>query len=95
MHYLTVPVIVMTTLICSTVMARPKGTDELKIMEAIVMNCMGNEGASESDLAELMGYNLPSTKSGQCLNACMMESLGVVRKHRNCNCFVMFNYIRT
>lgn len=79
MHYLTVPVILMTTLICSSVMAHPQSTDEMKIMEGIVMNCMAKEGASEADLAEMMGFKLPSTKTGQCLNACIMETFGIVR----------------
>lgn len=66
-------------------MARPQSTDELKIMEKIVMDCMAKEGASETDLAEMMGYKLPSTRSGQCLNACIMESIGIVRNPKNRN----------
>lgn len=83
MHYPIVPVILMTTLISSAVIARPQNTDEMKIMETIVMNCMANEGASEADLAEIMDLKLPSTKSGQCFNACIMEAVGVVRKYKN------------
>lgn len=85
MYYRSVTVILMTSLICSTVMARPQ--DDNKIMEKIVMDCMVKEGASEVDLGELISFNLPSRRTGQCLNACMMESIGMVRKYINFNWF--------
>lgn len=60
-------------------MARPGHTaEEMKMIEQLVMTCMAKEGANEGDLAKMMEFELPTTKAGQCLNACMMEMSGIV-----------------
>lgn len=47
----------------------------------LIGKCQSAEGASDSDVAEAMAHKPPSTRAGQCFNACVMESLGLVMKH--------------
>lgn len=42
------------------------------------MDCASKEGASEADILELISFEVPTTRSGQCLNACVMETVGLV-----------------
>lgn len=44
----------------------------------LIGKCKGAEGASDSDVQEVVAHQPPSTRAGQCFNACIMESLGLV-----------------
>lgn len=46
----------------------------------ILSNCKTAEGASEDDAKEMMVHGIPTTKEGACLNACVMEKIGIVCK---------------
>lgn len=46
----------------------------------LVTNCKAQEGASDLDVQEMAMHQPPSTYTGQCLNACAMEAVGIVRK---------------
>lgn len=58
---------------------RPFTAEGEKMFKERVMSCVAKEGATESDVATMMAYHAPTTKTGQCLQACMMEMSGVVR----------------
>lgn len=45
----------------------------------LLANCKAQEGASDSDIQELIVHQPPSTRAGQCLNACVLENVGFVR----------------
>lgn len=48
-------------------------------MVADVMGkCKAQEGPSDSDIQEVIAHAPPTTRAGQCFNACMMESFGIV-----------------
>lgn len=40
--------------------------------------CQTQEGASEQDLQEFLMHQVPSTQTGKCLRACIMETVNVV-----------------
>lgn len=44
----------------------------------LIGKCKAAEGASDSDIDEMMAHQPPTTRAGQCLNACAMEHLGLV-----------------
>lgn len=44
----------------------------------ILTNCKGSVGATEDDALGIMTHSVPSTKSGSCLNTCVMEKTGIV-----------------
>lgn len=44
----------------------------------IMNNCKGAEGATEEDAMEMMTHSIPTTKTGSCLNICVMEKTGIV-----------------
>ncbi|XP_037029894.1 general odorant-binding protein 19d-like [Bradysia coprophila] len=45
----------------------------------ILNNCKGAEGASEDDALGIMTHSIPTTKTGSCLNICVMEKTGIVK----------------
>lgn len=47
----------------------------------ILSNCKGSEGATEDDALGIMTHSIPSTKSGGCLNFCVMEKSGIVSRN--------------
>lgn len=47
-------------------------------MDKEILQCKEKEGASDKDLKELINDVLPTTKEGKCLNACVMELVGIV-----------------
>ena len=46
----------------------------------LIGKCKSAEGASDTDVQEALAHQPSSTRSGQCFNACIMESLGLVMK---------------
>lgn len=61
----------------------------------LVGKCRAQEGASDADIQEMAAHQPPSTSSGKCLNACIMESVGIVRKsllpqHNSSSCNSFF-----
>ncbi|XP_037042919.1 general odorant-binding protein 28a-like [Bradysia coprophila] len=59
--------------------AKPLTEEERQsmIME-LVGKCKSAEGASDADVQGAMAQQPPTTRSGQCFHACMMETLGVM-----------------
>lgn len=45
----------------------------------LLAKCKAQEGATDSDIEGALAYAFPTTRSGQCFHACMMESLGVMK----------------
>lgn len=52
--------------------------DHILEMMKIVMDCALKEQATEDDMKELFELKQPTTKSGNCLHACISEQLGLV-----------------
>lgn len=48
----------------------------------MVRRCQAQEQATENDLREFQQQRKPSTQTGKCLHACLMESIGLVMNHR-------------
>lgn len=42
------------------------------------IQCKQDENASDADVQELMGQELPSTKPGKCMRKCILEKLDLV-----------------
>ncbi|XP_037036887.1 general odorant-binding protein 28a-like [Bradysia coprophila] len=71
-------------LVCAiAVHAKPLSEEERQAMFIdIVTNCKAQEGASDSDIQEMANHQPPSTHAGQCLNACTMEAVGIMKDGR-------------
>lgn len=41
-------------------------------------DCAITEGATNDDLAEIFARQIPTTKSGKCIAACLGETIGIV-----------------
>lgn len=44
----------------------------------LASECAKKEGVTDADLAEMKDRKLPTTQSGKCLHACIIETLGFV-----------------
>lgn len=44
----------------------------------LAAGCKEKEGASDDDIAAVMARDQPTTTTGKCLVACIMETIGVV-----------------
>lgn len=54
--------------------------DERKAMEKkILEECKAKEGATDADVTSLMAREMPTTQTAKCLNACMVETVGLVK----------------
>lgn len=49
-----------------------------KIENQLIADCGKKEEVSEADVAAIMDRQLPSTRAGKCMHACMLETLGLV-----------------
>lgn len=47
-------------------------------IRALVESCVAKESATDDDVLVLMAMGVPTTTTGNCLSACMMENSGVV-----------------
>lgn len=57
--------------------------EEKNAVEAQLMaECKTKEGAADADVQSLTAREHPSTHSGKCLSACIMETIGVVSRDR-------------
>lgn len=55
------------------------GTPEQdKMFEQLLSKCSAKEEASSDDVARLINRDLPTTPAGNCLQACIMENVGLV-----------------
>lgn len=52
--------------------------DFMKLAE----NCVAQEGAEDEDLQLLLTREIPTSKAGACILACLFETLGIVSKIR-------------
>lgn len=50
----------------------------IEMFKGIANECAGKEGATAADVDEAMARKMPSTRSANCLQACIGETLGVV-----------------
>lgn len=55
----------------------------------MVRRCQSQEQATENDMQEFQQQRKPTTKTGKCLHACLMESIGLVM-----NLFKLSDFIR-
>lgn len=53
--------------------------EQMQEMMKIVMDCAVTEQATQDDLEELFAHKLPSTKTANCLHACISERFGMVQ----------------
>lgn len=54
--------------------------DERKAMEKQLLNeCKTKEGATDADVESILNRQLPTTQSAKCLNACLVETVGLVK----------------
>lgn len=47
-------------------------------------NCVAQEGAESEDLEILLTRQLPSSRAGACIPACLFETLGIVSQTTFC-----------
>lgn len=50
--------------------------------EILTSECAAQESASDNDIKAALAFEMPTTKSGKCLEACIGEKTGVV-SHRD------------
>lgn len=50
------------------------------MVRVIGKNCQIIENATEEEFETLIERNIPTTKGGKCLKACILETLSMVRK---------------
>lgn len=54
--------------------------EERKAMEKkILEECKTKEGATDADVSSIMAREMPTTQTAKCLNACMVETVGLVK----------------
>lgn len=54
--------------------------DERKAIAAqLAATCKEKEGATDADVQVFAAHEHPTTHSGKCLTACVMETIGAVR----------------
>lgn len=51
----------------------------LKMMKSVANVCIKKEGASKSDLVDILSLEIPSTRVAKCFSACMLENIVVIR----------------
>lgn len=52
--------------------------EQQKMFQQLVSKCASKEEATSDDVAVLINRDIPSTPTGNCLHACIMESIGLV-----------------
>lgn len=65
------------TVIIATAIALTNA-DPLDPYETLAAECAAHEGATDDDIKQALALEMPSTKAGKCLNACIGETTGVV-----------------
>lgn len=54
--------------------------EERKTMEkSMLTECKAKEGGTDADIENLMAREMPATQSAKCMNACMVETVGLVK----------------
>lgn len=46
----------------------------------LIAKCKASEGVSDDEVQAAIANTPPSSRAAQCFHACMMESIGIVRK---------------
>lgn len=46
--------------------------------DILATECAAHEGATDADIKSVLAMELPTTKGGKCLNACIGETTGIV-----------------
>lgn len=44
----------------------------------VLTKCTAQESPSDSDFKEILAHQFPTTRTGQCFKACIMENIGIV-----------------
>lgn len=52
--------------------------EQQKLFEQLVNKCASKEKATSEDVAVMINREMPTTRAGQCLHACLMETIGLV-----------------
>lgn len=51
---------------------------EINAYDMLVSDCAAQEGATDAEIKAALAMELPTTKPGKCLNACIGEKTGIV-----------------
>ena len=51
----------------------------LKMMKSVSNVCMVKEGATKSDLSDILSLELPATRVAKCYSACLLENIVVIK----------------
>lgn len=54
------------------------GEDEQELIHGIVESCKNKEMGSDEDVKLLEKFEIPNSKEGKCMMACVLESAGIV-----------------
>lgn len=65
-------------------------SEEARKSEQMIRGCQSQEQATENDMREFSQQRKPSTKTGKCLHACLMESIGLVIFLLSCDFFIFW-----
>lgn len=68
--------------------------DQARRAQEMIGRCQRQELATETDMTEFSQQKRPSAKTGKCLHACLMESIGLVTASKTfffkCRNFICF-----
>lgn len=57
--------------------------EQARRAQQMVQRCKMQEKSTETDMAEFSQQRRPSTETGKCLHACLMETVGLVCDYLN------------
>lgn len=52
------------------------------MLKTTIKSCSNTEGASESDVQEILDHKPPSSHSGRCVIACVGEAAGMIKGNK-------------
>ncbi|XP_055300730.1 general odorant-binding protein 28a-like [Sitodiplosis mosellana] len=76
---------ILLTIVCATIGFSEQAISKEQVIEMfkkMAEECAGKEGATAADLQEAAEKKLPSTPSGKCMHACVLEKIGFLKDNK-------------
>lgn len=77
--FATLTLLFVTTINCDD------ASDKEDMIKSLAESCIEKVKPSEDDIKRMVKMDLPTTKEGKCLSACLMEQFQIVRIKRRCH----------
>ena len=76
MRLLTTIIIVLSLNFANT---EPISENAMRMMKSVSNVCMDKEGATKSDLSDILSLEIPATREAKCFSACLLENIVVIK----------------